>query len=479
MKKILFLLALSFLTITAIQAQKNYKWKYHTSGGVLGALNFSEFKTWGSNASNVDYDTKTGWGAGFWVNFPLGKKQVFSFEPQLQYNSYNYFAPYVLPLLLNKGNINYFSIPLQLKLNLGHNFAVGIGPQLDITTSVTDKQGSAKKEDFNNLSFNLFGGFELFPHGPVTVFARYIHGFSDMENRTNPVPRMVEYENRNLQAGIKVRLFGKPTKIMLDTDGDGITDDKDKCPTVPGVAKYDGCPIPDTDGDGINDDEDKCPTVPGLRKYQGCPIPDTDKDGINDEEDKCPTVPGIAKYQGCPIPDTDGDGINDEEDKCPTVPGLRKYQGCPPPDRDGDGVIDDEDRCPDTPGIKENYGCPEITEEVKKKLEYAGKNVYFNTASTKLLSKSFAPLNEVVKIMNENMNLHLKIDGHTDSQGSDEYNLKLSDGRAASVKAYLVEKGISEDRLASEGFGESKPIADNKTSAGRAKNRRVEMTPHY
>ncbi|MBS1656000.1 MAG: thrombospondin type 3 repeat-containing protein, partial [Bacteroidetes bacterium] len=87
-----------------------------------------------------------------------------------------------------------------------------------------------------------------------------------------------------------------------DTDGDGITDDKDKCPTVPGVAKYDGCPVPDTDKDGIKDDEDKCPTVPGVARYQGCPVPDTDKDGINDEEDKCPTVPGVARYQGCPVP---------------------------------------------------------------------------------------------------------------------------------------------------------------------------------
>jgi len=120
-----------------------------------------------------------------------------------------------------------------------------------------------------------------------------------------------------------------PPVAPKDSDNDGITDDKDKCPTVPGVAKYDGCPVPDTDKDGINDDNDKCPTVPGLAKYQGCPVPDTDKDGINDEDDKCPTVPGVARYQGCPVPDTDGDGINDEEDKCPTVPGVASQQGCP------------------------------------------------------------------------------------------------------------------------------------------------------
>ena len=188
---------------------------------------------------------------------------------------------------------------------------------------------------------------------------------------------------------------------------------------------------------------------------------------------------GLAKYQGCPIPDTDGDGINDEEDKCPTVPGVAKYQGCPVPDRDKDGIPDDEDNCPDVPGVREQNGCPEITAEVLKKIEYAAKNVYFNTGSTKLLSKSFAPLNEVVTIMNDNTSLKLKIDGHTDWVGTDDYNMKLSDGRAASVKAYLVSKGITEDRLTSEGFGETMPIADNKTATGRSKNRRVEMKVSY
>jgi len=83
----------------------------------------------------------------------------------------------------------------------------------------------------------------------------------------------------------------------------------------------------DTDGDGIVDSLDACPTVAGLAQFQGCP--DTDKDGIRDSEDKCPTVPGLARYNGCPIPDTDGDGINDEEDKCPNVAGTAANYGCP------------------------------------------------------------------------------------------------------------------------------------------------------
>jgi len=238
-------------------------------------------------------------------------------------------------------------------------------------------------------------------------------------------------------------------------------------------------PPPDTDGDGIIDSEDKCPTVPGLAKYQGCPIPDTDKDGINDEEDKCPTVPGLARYQGCPIPDTDKDGINDEEDKCPTVPGVARYQGCPVPDTDGDGINDEEDRCPTLKGVPENFGCPLVPPEIIKRVDIAAKNILFVTGSAKLQSKSFKGLSDVAKIMQENPDMKLQIDGHTDWVGTDEYNQKLSDDRAASVRAYIISKGVDASRITSAGHGESMPIADNKTAAGRQQNRRVEMKLSY
>ncbi len=239
-------------------------------------------------------------------------------------------------------------------------------------------------------------------------------------------------------------------------------------------------PMPsDRDSDGIIDDVDQCPDVPGLAKYQGCPVPDTDKDGINDEEDKCPAVPGIAKYNGCPIPDTDLDGINDEEDKCPSVPGVARYQGCPVPDTDGDGVNDEEDKCPSVAGTKENNGCPEIKQEVITRINYAAKNIFFATGSARLLSTSNKALNEVAQIMKDDANLKLDIDGHTDNVGKAEYNHTLSHNRASSVKNYLVSKGIEETRLNATGYGFTKPVASNKTAAGRAKNRRVEMKLSY
>jgi len=236
-----------------------------------------------------------------------------------------------------------------------------------------------------------------------------------------------------------------PPVIVLDRDGDGIVDSLDRCPDTPGLAVLNGCP--DKDSDGIADVDDKCPEVPGLAKYQGCPIPDTDGDGINDEEDKCPTVAGVARYQGCPVPDTDGDGLNDEEDKCPT-----------------------------RPGPVENQGCPVIAKEVIEKINFAAKNVFYSTGSFKLLPKSFKSLDEVARLMKEDPSLILNIDGHTDSQGSDESNQVLSENRAKSVKDYLMKKGVEENRLIATGYGETKPIADNKTAAGRAKNRRTEMT---
>ncbi len=239
-----------------------------------------------------------------------------------------------------------------------------------------------------------------------------------------------------------------PPVVEKDTDGDGIFDNSDKCPTVPGVAKYNGCPVPDTDGDGINDDNDKCPTVKGVAKYDGCPVPDRDKDGINDDEDKCPDVPGVARYQGCPIPDKDGDGVNDEEDRCPDVPGVREFNGCP----DLTGVLRD-----------------------------AAKNIYFtsNTAKFAFPDKAKTKLSIATVLLNKYPNLHIDIEGHTDATGNDKINIPLSQKRADAIQKYLLDQGIAQDRLSSKGYGSEKPIDNNKTAKGRQNNRRVELVPTF
>jgi outer membrane protein OmpA-like peptidoglycan-associated protein len=251
-------------------------------------------------------------------------------------------------------------------------------------------------------------------------------------------------------------------------------------PAKPAAVKEVPMPVievKDRDKDGVPDSLDACPDTPGLASLNGCP--DKDGDGIADKDDKCPDVPGLAKYNGCPIPDTDKDGINDEEDKCPTVRGVAKYNGCPIPDRDNDGVNDEEDKCPDLAGTVENHGCPVIQQEVKKKIDIAAKNIYFATGSAKLLAKSNKSLNEVATILNNDTNLKLNVNGYTDNTGVAQKNQVLSENRARAVYDYLVKKGISDSRLKSAGFGQDNPVADNKTAAGRAKNRRVELQLHY
>ncbi|WP_309608501.1 OmpA family protein [Flavobacterium sp.] len=264
-------------------------------------------------------------------------------------------------------------------------------------------------------------------------------------------------------AGLTFKFGGK------DTDNDGIYDRDDACPEVAGLKEFQGCP--DTDGDGIQDKEDECPEVAGTKEMKGCP--DTDGDGIVDKNDECPEVAGLATLNGCP--DGDGDGIADNKDKCPTVAGPRDNAGCPWPDTDGDSVLDKDDKCPDVKGTVANNGCPEVSEEVIKKLNDYAKTILFNTNKATFQEQTYPILQAMVSILKEYPASNFSLEGHTDSDGKDAANQVLSENRAAAVKTYLIENGIVSERLSSQGFGESKPIASNKTKAGKALNRRVEV----
>ena len=233
----------------------------------------------------------------------------------------------------------------------------------------------------------------------------------------------------------------------------------------------------DADNDGVLDDVDDCPTEAGKANLKGCP--DKDNDGIADKDDNCPTQPGTAKYKGCPVPDSDGDGINDENDKCINQPGVAKYQGCPIPDGDGDGVNDEEDKCPTVAGVAEQQGCPAIKEGAQKSIDYAAKNILFETGKSTLKTASYKGLNDVVKVLNENPDVKINIDGHTDNTGDVDKNMALSQSRADAVKVYFIKKGIAEDRITSTGHGQDEPVADNATTVGKAKNRRVELKLGY
>ena len=286
-----------------------------------------------------------------------------------------------------------------------------------------------------------------------------------------------------------------------DNDKDGIVDGKDKCPDksekVNGFEDEDGCPdeITDRDQDGIADNKDKCPDQAGkvlLEEFYGCP--DTDSDGLPDPKDKCPTeaedTDGFADEDGCPDPDNDGDGVPDASDECPEEleikNGFKDEDGCADtlPDTDKDGISDNVDKCPTRPetfnGIDDEDGCPEAGPSLVQVGATEIKilqRVEFETGSDKIQgATSFSVLDAVAGALKANPQIFLvECSGHTDNAGNADFNKELSQKRANAVKKYLESKGIAPSRLQATGYGQEKPIAENKTNAGKQKNRRVEF----
>lgn len=265
------------------------------------------------------------------------------------------------------------------------------------------------------------------------------------------------------------------TKGCPDSDNDGIVDKKDDCPDIKGLAAFKGCP--DTDGDGIEDKKDQCPTEKGTLETKGCPlVKDTDGDGIADDKDKCPNEKGTKEDNGCPLKkeeDKDNDGILDKDDLCPDKAGGAKFYGCP--DTDGDGIEDLKDECPDKAGTIQNSGCPELQKEEKQLLADATYGIQFELGSAILKEESKSILDKIVELMQKYPNYHLTIEGHTDNQGKESDNQRLSEYRAKACFEYIYSKKIDYKRINFSGHGSKKPIADNKTSQGRSKNRRVEF----
>jgi OmpA-OmpF porin, OOP family len=314
-----------------------------------------------------------------------------------------------------------------------------------------------------------------------------------------------------------------------DRDGDGINDKTDACPDAPedkdGDRDQDGRPDVDVDQDGVEDCTPGCPLPPGkdgagkeippppcdtctvgapeqtkedkdnFEDSDGCPELDNDKDGVLDPADECPLVPGPVATNGCP--DRDGDKIADKDDKCPDEPGIPRpddpsKHGCPRLDKDGDRFYDDEDACPDKPGVswegqddwkkknpKGGNGCPPpLTLVIIKKDRIELKQQpQFDTAKATIKPASAELLRQVATAIRTMQDVKkIIIEGHTDDVGGDDYNMGLSTDRANSVRLWLIEKEkIDPSVLESVGYGETRPIASNRTSAGRQQNRRVDF----
>jgi outer membrane protein OmpA-like peptidoglycan-associated protein len=425
----------------------------------------------------------SGFQLGFMLDIPLGTKGLY-FQPAIHYSTKGRKYEKTFDSLKTLAtdtiyyhrivNLNYMEIPLlftykaPISRDRRNTFFISAGPYLSfvyngkvtqesLTTdsangysSVTDPVTVGKGPDtYRTWDLGIYtkAGFEL---GNITISGYFSRGFTDFYTATYPG----SFHHQVVGASVGIWFNGA------------------KPPPAPPRKK-------DTDKDGIPDDQDLCPLQPGTAKWHGCPVPDSDHDGIDDEHDSCRNVPGVARYNGCPIPDSDHDGVNDEEDKCPLVPGPARYQGCPIPDRDGDGVNDEEDKCPDTPGVRENQGCPFVRPEIKKetidKIDYIAHDIQFQPYSDRLSDASNSALRELAAMLLAHPEWSLSIEGYTDNSGKPEENLRISRKRAAAVRNYLIKQHVPPNRLKADGFGQARPIADNKTAKGRSTNRRVEL----
>lgn len=224
-----------------------------------------------------------------------------------------------------------------------------------------------------------------------------------------------------------------------------------------------------------------------VPERQATVVADMDDDGVPDIKDACPMEPedGVHAGDGCPEPaDRDRDGIVDERDACPNEPedkdGLKDTDGCPEVDADEDGFVDTADKCPLEPGVHHDdpakEGCPRFIRVVSKEVELLTQ-VEFRSGEATILSNSFPVLDEVVATLRTNPDILLiRVEGYTDNKGSVAFNERLSQARAQAVRNYLVNQGkIDSKRVTFKGYGPARPIADNDTPEGQAKNRRVEL----
>ncbi len=324
----------------------------------------------------------------------------------------------------------------------------------------------------------------------------------------------------------------EPSQAFLrdvDSDQDGVTDDADRCPLtaedLDGFEDGDGCREPDNDDDGIPDVADRCPdaaeTVNGWKDDDGCPDEpeDVDGDGVDYEADRCPLEPGTAS-DGCPhaplpalalssfastpvtskdgatptsvdgtaaaIADFDRDGLPDEADACPASAEDRDdfedEDGCPEPDNDHDGIPDVTDKCPlvaeTINGVNDADGCPDVgagAVSIRAGVVVIKGVVRFQTGSANLQRASLPLLQQVASTLRAAASLSIEIRGHTDDVGNAAQNIRLSKRRAETIRAVLIKAGVAPSRLVANGYGPTRPVASNKTGAGREQNRRVEF----
>ncbi|MBI1804821.1 MAG: OmpA family protein [Ignavibacteriae bacterium] len=289
------------------------------------------------------------------------------------------------------------------------------------------------------------------------------------EQRLGTDPRNPDTDGDGLRDGAEVHTY-HTDPLNKDTDGDGLKDGEE-------VFTYHTDPLnKDTDGDGLTDGDE-------VLKYRTDPLnKDTDGDSLTDGDE-------VLTYRTDPLnKDTDGDGLTDGDE-------VLKYHTDPlNKDTDGDGLTDgdevlkyktdplkvdtDAGGMPDGKEVQLGLNPLDPSDDVPiinvgERIILEGVN--FETAKTKLLPGAKVILDQVANSLSNYPDAEVAIHGHTDNVGGAKYNMKLSIGRAEAVKAYLVSKGIPATRIQTKGYGFTKPVGDNSTPEGRAKNRRIEF----
>lgn len=347
-------------------------------------------------------------------------------------------------------------------------------------------------------------------------------GRGDLTLTRNSSRTDYSFTNLGVSLGLSYMLGSKP---IPDSDGDGILENRDRCPDTPAGAQVDGTGCPsDSDADGVPDGVDRCAnTAPGAEvDATGC-TQDSDGDNIADGLDRCPdTESGVlVDPNGCPR-DGDGDTIPDGLDRCSETPKGATVDalGCPG-DEDGDGVLDGLDRCPRTPtGTSINAtGCPATqgaapqpapqrappppaaqpegaaapgaaaagaaaapsagnrpTAAAKGRLTPGViPGVAFATGSARLLPQSYVPLDSIAGILKADTTLRIEVGAHTDNSGTPSEREHLSNLQAEAVRTYLVTRGVNFQQVQARGYGSAFPLTTDNTPRGRAANQRVEI----
>jgi len=296
-----------------------------------------------------------------------------------------------------------------------------------------------------------------------------------------------------LKAG-PVEQEGCPTRAVEfdwnDDDGDGVVNQFDKEPNTPKDARVYGNGVAvDSDYDDIPDHIDECPFKAGPVENKGCPKiegaiessnVDSDKDGVIDLYDKEPDTPfGVKVYSNGVSIDSDKDGIPDYKDRCPLIKGLPENEGCPEEgDLDGDGVADSKDLCPDVKGNADNNGCPDksFDKSVYLKIEALAQKISFERTKNTLTNETMDVLDQIIAIMADYPATKYQIAAHTDNKHNEKYSLFLSKRRANAILKYLVDGGVNEDRLSSEGYGDTQPKYSNSGDLSTSElNNRIEF----